>query len=483
MVGSVPAGLGSLTVLKQIYFAENSFNTTLEPVFCDVPTQHFDYLESDCKGPNPEVICTCCTVCCDPDGANCVAQAASPTLAPALANVPAADLDARFTFWVGQLEGQTSADFTDTDSAQYMAANWLARQDGLRIDFTLIPIEDILPRYALAVLYFATNGPEWTHQQNFLSGVPICEWHTQGGRGEFCNADGKLIEIDLREHNLSGQLPTEIGFLSDLLYLALAGNNLNGPIPTEIGACVDLLDLDMARNDLDGIFVTEIGLLTQLTNLNLSENGLTGPLTGLIQSFTLMEGFFLNDNQLTGKIHSHIGQMTNCRVIDLANNQFDQPIPTELGNMEALEDLNFSMNSLPGAFPTEIGQLQFLQDVNVGKETLCHRWTISAILFLSFRNFLTRLCFSSFLMLVDINVPLLIFLKNNEIFAANNPLLGTTIPTELGNTVALRTFNAASTNFSGNIPTELTGLTDLKILNFGKCNIHMTQKKQVIRIG
>ena len=33
-------------------------------------------------------------------------------------------------------------------------------------------------RYALAVLYFATGGPDWTYQLNFLSGNHVCTWYS-----------------------------------------------------------------------------------------------------------------------------------------------------------------------------------------------------------------------------------------------------------------------------------------------------------------
>lgn len=59
-------------------------------------------------------------------------------------------------------------------SPQHKAAQWIADQDVLHL-----PINDetFLERYALATLFYATDGPNWEINLGFLTEKPVCEWH------------------------------------------------------------------------------------------------------------------------------------------------------------------------------------------------------------------------------------------------------------------------------------------------------------------
>lgn len=69
---------------------------------------------------------------------------------------------------------------------------------------------------------------------------------------------------------------TEIGYLTDLVSLDLAGCNLTGSIPTEISLLTGLVDLSLGTNELTGAIPTELGLLRRLTHLGLPGNNLRG---------------------------------------------------------------------------------------------------------------------------------------------------------------------------------------------------------------
>ena len=78
-------------------------------------------------------------------------------------------------------EGFSSAiDLQNKTSPQYLAAHWMADEDKLQL-----PIPDklfggqrtFIQRYALAVLYFATGGPNWKYQMNFLRASDVCTWY------------------------------------------------------------------------------------------------------------------------------------------------------------------------------------------------------------------------------------------------------------------------------------------------------------------
>lgn len=70
----------------------------------------------------------------------------------------------------------------NSKSPQHRAAKWMANKDGARLPIPATPAIanhlTFVERYALAVFYFATGGPSWTNQLNFLSDNHVCTWYT-----------------------------------------------------------------------------------------------------------------------------------------------------------------------------------------------------------------------------------------------------------------------------------------------------------------
>ncbi|KAK3287548.1 hypothetical protein CYMTET_4940 [Cymbomonas tetramitiformis] len=68
-------------------------------------------------------------------------------------------------------------------------------------------------------------------------------------------------------NSLTGTVPTQMGALTQLQYLALGYNSLMGTVPTQMGALTQLYELDLHRNSLTGTVPTQMGALTQLQYL------------------------------------------------------------------------------------------------------------------------------------------------------------------------------------------------------------------------
>ena len=62
-----------------------------------------------------------------------------------------------------------------------------------------------LDRAALVALYNATNGPNWTNNDNWLADVPLEEWY-----GVVTGSDGRVTRLSLWENNLTGPIPPEL---------------------------------------------------------------------------------------------------------------------------------------------------------------------------------------------------------------------------------------------------------------------------------
>jgi hypothetical protein len=97
-------------------------------------------------------------------------------------------------------------ELTNTSSAQFLAAKWMADVDTLQVPLS----EDagFLQRYALALLWFATEGDEWRESVDFLTATHECDWHVPFQRsdrsvfqmGVKCNALSKVTSLTLRKY-------------------------------------------------------------------------------------------------------------------------------------------------------------------------------------------------------------------------------------------------------------------------------------------
>ena len=66
------------------------------------------------------------------------------------------------------------------------------------------------------------------------------------------------IELNLPDSGLTGEIPPEIGNLTNLTNLTLYNNQLTGSIPPEIGNLTNLGLLNLSDNQLTGIIPDEI---------------------------------------------------------------------------------------------------------------------------------------------------------------------------------------------------------------------------------
>ena len=114
-------------------------------------------------------------------------------------------------------------------------------------------------REALVALYNATDGENWDESENWLSDAPLGEWL------DVTTDDGRVTELRLNNNGLSGEIPPELGSLSNLQILSLRANGLAGEIPAELGSLSNLELLALSGNELSGEIPPE---LSNLSNLN-----------------------------------------------------------------------------------------------------------------------------------------------------------------------------------------------------------------------
>ena len=357
------------------------------------------------------------------------------------------------------------------------------------IEGTLPPPGDVPPDLdgvegdtaALVALYNATDGENWTNNTKWLTDAPLHQWRgvstdasgrvtdlylaRNGLSGEIPEELGNLTNLDrltLGSNQLSGEIPNELGSLTNLRVLGLEGNQLSGQIPVELGSLTNLSGLYLHINQLSGKIPAELGSLTNLGRLHLEENQLSGEIPAELGSLTNLETLKLDSNQLSGQIPEELGSLTNLRDLLLARNQLSGEIPEALASMTNLEQLGIGSNRLSGEIPEELGNLISLRYLYLGNNRLSGE--IPEVL--ACLTNLTYLHLGGNRLSGEIPAGLSLLSNLRWLSLSHNRLSGE-IPSSLGSLSSLERLHLRGNRLSGEIPAELGNLSNLQSLWLG----------------
>ena len=138
------------------------------------------------------------------------------------------------------------------------------------------------------------------------------------GMGVTTDETGRVSELSLSLNGLNGEIPRELGELTNLKTLALSVNYLSGELPAELGNLSNLEEIYLLANNLSGEIPREFGNLNSLRVLSLANNLLSGPIPpelGRLPNLNVLS-VFSGRNQFTGCIPSGFS--------DIRSNDFDQ---------------------------------------------------------------------------------------------------------------------------------------------------------------
>ncbi|XP_026420550.1 probable leucine-rich repeat receptor-like protein kinase At1g35710 [Papaver somniferum] len=217
--------------------------------------------------------------------------------------------------------------------------------------------------------------------------------------------ESNIQYLDLSNNNLSGIIPTSVGYCHSLIYLNLGINNLTGNVPKELEQAKKLQILQLNDNNFDGDPLNFIGELHELVVLD------------------------LGNNNFGGSISSLAGSLGNLQILSLRTNNFNESIPKEILDLQQLHVLDLSRNNLTGIIPNGIGNLQ-LQMTTKGIIT-------------QYENLYTY---------------------NSGIDLSSNKLEGE-IPEEIGRLKGLSMLNLSHNHLSGNIPLSVGSMNGLESLD------------------
>ena len=149
---------------------------------------------------------------------------------------------------------------------------------------------------ALKALYESTNGENWLNNEGWS------EW-------DFSNSTSPNAFIVNNWHGVT-----------------VEGNQIR--------------NLLLNKNQLTGEIPEELGNLSNLDLLNLEQNQLTGEIPEELSNLSNLRILWLSENQLTGEIPEELGNLSNLQVLDLYDNQLIGKVPDSINNLSAYKRLD-----------------------------------------------------------------------------------------------------------------------------------------------
>ena len=213
----------------------------------------------------------------------------------------------------------------------------------------------------MMALYNATNGDSWFNNTGWKTPPLAADGFALPGTecgwaGVTCTGD-VVTQLDMSSNLLSGNIPPELGGLSNMTILDLADNLLTGGIPSELGGLSNLESLDLGDNQLNGIVPPALGSLVNLEVLRLRNNQLNGSIPPELGDLSSLISLYLDNNQFSGSIPPELGSLSTLVGLYLGGNQLSGSIPSELGNLSSLAYLYMNNNQLDGSIPPVLGSL------------------------------------------------------------------------------------------------------------------------------
>jgi Leucine-rich repeat (LRR) protein len=152
-------------------------------------------------------------------------------------------------------------------------------------------------------------------------------------------------------NNLSGSIPNEINYFTDLETLDLYYNKLTGSIP-DLSQLINLRQFDVDGNMLSGMAPESLFNLPSIVNMYLLNNkDLTGTIPNIGDSSRL-EKISVLGCSFTGSIPQSLSALSTLRLLQLKDNAITGTIPAGLLSLPELETLGLHGNRLVGSIPS-----------------------------------------------------------------------------------------------------------------------------------
>ncbi|KAL4380822.1 hypothetical protein S245_012148 [Arachis hypogaea] len=274
-----------------------------------------------------------------------------------------------------------------------------------------------------------------------------------------------LQRLDLSDNDFNhSQIPARMGDLSQLKHLNLSQfgeTTLSGEVPTQISHLSNLLSLDLCSY-IDPQFDFPL-----INRLQLKES----TLQSLIQNSTRLEQLRLNFVTISSSLPHTLTNLTSLQKLSFRNCELYGEFPVGIFYLPNLTSLNFAENqNLQGALPASIGNLTNLALLALGDNSFHGEIPQSLFrlenleqLSLSYNFFEGQLALDMFLKLKMLNA-LGLSVNKLTLFSQNRNVNVTILP-------PIQSLGLSGCNLAGEVPTWIMNLTTLSSLDLSRNNL------------
>ncbi|KAF3776891.1 LRR receptor-like serine/threonine-protein kinase [Nymphaea thermarum] len=206
------------------------------------------------------------------------------------------------------------------------------------------------------------------------------------GFPSFLQEQYQLIDLDLSDSDISGEIPSWLWTMGNLQRLSLSNNKLNGfqePLngTKSMGSLLtdflekvqEIRDVDLSNNEISGKIPLWLWGFGSLEFLSLSHNKLDGfqELTNVTRFMGTSLRYFpsqastvyylsVSDNRISGQIPTFICRYHDLQLLNMSINKLSGAIPKCLGRIGKLSVLDLHSNQLQGRIPEGFNNLELL---------------------------------------------------------------------------------------------------------------------------
>ncbi|KAK4835018.1 hypothetical protein QYF36_003986 [Acer negundo] len=162
-----------------------------------------------------------------------------------------------------------------------------------------------------------TNVINWVEQSNATYRIPLDFGYSIAmDNGYSIASDNFTLEYKRADSFVKSTEETVIGFVSKNRYESYKGSILHY-----------MLGINLSSNELTGDIPTDIGNLQQIIAMNLSRNFLSGTIPESFSNLTNIQSLDLSYNKLSGRIPPQLTQLNSLAIFNVSFNNLSGQVP------------------------------------------------------------------------------------------------------------------------------------------------------------